>query len=172
MTIRRILSPMSKKSVYLETSFISYLAARPSRNLVTAAHQTITHDWWENRRHDFDLFISELVIIEAQRGDPQAAEQRLAITKDLPLLDLSIETEHLTEALLQHHAVPKKAVEDAAHIAVTCVSGVDYLLTWNCKHIANAQCFRAIEEVCAEQGYISPIICTPDELLGGLPDVE
>ncbi len=168
--IKRIIPSMSKKSVYLETSFISYLTARPSRNLVTAAHQAITHEWWEMRRDRFELFISELVIIEAQRGDANAAERRLAALEGLPLLNLTVETEHLTEALLHHHAVPEKAVEDAAHIAVACASGMDYLLTWNCKHIANAECFRAIEDVCAEHGYLSPIICTPDELLGVNPN--
>ncbi len=166
------MASMSKKSVYLETSFISYLTSRPSQSLVAAGHQLITRNWWENRRDDFNLFISELVILEAKKGDPTAAEQRLAVTEDLALLDLSEQAESFANLLLSHQAVPKKAVEDAAHIAVACVGNIDYLLTWNCKHIANAQCFKAIEELCSEQGYVSPVICTPAELLGDDYDLE
>ncbi|MBX2807507.1 MAG: type II toxin-antitoxin system VapC family toxin [Cellvibrionaceae bacterium] len=161
---------MSKKNVYIETSFISYLTSRPSRNIIMAGHQAITHDWWEDCRYRFNLFISELVIMEAQRGDEVAAQQRLNALEGLPLLDLSVQAEHFAELLLLHHAVPQKAAEDAAHIAVCCVAGVDYLLTWNCKHIANAQCYRAIEELCIAQGYIPPVICTPAELLGDIPN--
>ena len=163
---------MNKKSVYLETSFISYLTARPSRDIITAGHQAITHDWWDNRRHDFDLFVSELVFMEARRGDVTAAEQRVAAMENLALLDLSVQTETFANLLLSHKAVPEKAAEDAAHIAVACVSNIDYLLTWNCKHIANAQCYRAIEELCNDQGYKYPIICTPSELLGEDHELE
>lgn len=157
---------MSKKTVYLETSFISYLTSRPSRDLVTAAHQTITHEWWETRRQDFELFTSELVVLEAQRGHPDAAERRLTILNDIQALTLSAEAERFAEVLYQQHAVPEKAKEDAVHIAVACVNGIDYLLTWNCKHIANAECFKIIAQLCAEQGYASPTLCTPEELLG------
>lgn len=108
--------------------------------------------------------------MEAKRGDAGAARQRLSLLENLPLLDLSVQTESFAQLLLSHKAVPAKAAEDAAHIAVACVNGIDYLLTWNCKHIANAQCFRAIEELCFDQGYISPVICTPAELLGDAPD--
>lgn len=157
---------MDRKTVYLETSFISYLTSRPSRDLIVAGHQAITREWWDTRRQDFELFTSELVIIEAQRGDADAAEQRLAVLDDLDALDMSPEAEHFAGLLLSQHAVPEKAGEDAAHIAVACVSGMDYLLTWNCKHIANAERFRIIEQLCLEQDYTSPIICTPEELLG------
>ncbi len=157
---------MSKKSVYLETSFISYLTGRSSRDMLVATHQTLTQQWWASRRDDFNLYISELVILEAQRGDAEAAKRRIAILNELDSLDMSPEVEDFTALLLSQHAVPANAGEDAAHIAVACVSGMDYLLTWNCTHIANAECFKIIEQLSREQGYTSPIICTPEELLG------
>jgi predicted nucleic acid-binding protein len=155
-----------KKTVYLETSFISYLTSRPSTDLITAGHQAITRQWWEKRRHGFELFSSELVLLEAQRGDPAAVERRFAVLTDLVSLDVSPAAEHLAALLMTQHAVPEKASEDALHIAVASVNRIHYLLTWNCKHIANAECFDSIERVCTEQGYTSPILCTPEELLG------
>ena len=160
------MAPMDKKSVYLETSFISYLTSRPSRDLIAAGHQAITRRWWEKRREQFELFISELVVLEAQRGHPEAAQRRLEVLSDIDALDISMEAEEFTLSLLKEHAVPEKAGEDAAHIAVACVSGIDYLLTWNCKHIANAESFKLIDRLCTDRGYRSPIICTPEELLG------
>lgn len=155
-----------KKSIYLETSFISYLTASPSRDVVIAGHQAATHEWWEKRRQEFELYLSEVVIAEAQRGDVQAVAARLAITKSLPLLEVNARASELTKCLLKHKAVPEKAIEDAAHIAIACVHGMDYLLTWNCKHIANAESYKAIERVCESQHYDPPVICTPTEFLG------
>ena len=117
------------------------------------------------------MYASELVRLEARRGDPQAADRRLAVLDDASIntLKLTAETEEFTQLLLSQHAVPEQAGEDAAHIAVACVNGIDYLLTWNCTHIANAECFTIIEQLCLAQDYISPIICTPEELLGVHP---
>jgi hypothetical protein len=159
-----------KASVYLETSVISYLAARPSRDLIVAAHQQITVEWWEVR-DSWELSISALVVSEAGSGDGEAAGRRLALLQRLPLLTLNDAALDLTEQLLAKAALPAKAREDALHIAIAAVHGMDYLLTWNCKHIANAVKRPTIEAVCETSGYRPPIICTPEELLGDR-DVE
>jgi hypothetical protein len=133
--------------------------------LVVAAHQQITQEWWQLRRHDFDLFISQLVIQEAGAGDESAARRRLQTVVDIPLLKLSEEAVAFAEKLVREGPMPQKAVEDALHIAVATLNGMDYLLTWNFKHIANATMRYKIERVCRLAGYEPPIICTPQELL-------
>ena len=132
-----------KPKVYLETTIVSYLTARPSRDLVVAAHQQITQDWWTNRRSDFDLHASQLVIQEASVGDAQMAQSRLAALDQIPLLGVN-----------------------ALHIAIATAHGMDYLLTWNCKHIANAEMQGGVAVICRASGYEPPVICTPEELLG------
>ncbi len=154
---------MSK--VYLETTVISYLASRPSRDLVLASHQQITHDWWETRREQFDLFVSELVAREAGAGDPTAAERRLETISSLPLLELNREALALADAFVSRGALPQTAAEDALHIALATVHGMDYLLTWNCTHIANAAIRYKLGELCYAHDYELPVICTPEELM-------
>ena len=155
-----------KPKVYLETTIISYLAARPSRDIIIAAHQELTNEWWENRKRRFDLYVSQLVIQEAKAGDKEAARKRLDILEPIPLLELNDKVISLAR-ILMNEAIPPKAVEDALHIAVAAIHGMDYLLTWNCKHIANAEKEHAIAEVCRSNNYEPPIICTPEELMGG-----
>jgi len=152
-------------NIYVETTVFSYLAARPSRDLRVAAHQQVTAEWWDSRRHEFELFISQLVVEEASAGDPGAASRRGEYLEDLTLLELSTIALALTERLLGDGAVPTAATEDALHIAVAAVHGMQYLMTWNCKHIANAATRSRIEVVCNEAGYDMPVICTPEELL-------
>jgi predicted nucleic acid-binding protein len=161
-----------KESVYIETTVISYLTAWLSRDLIRAAHQQITQEWWQNRRDDFELFISEFVINEAGSGDKEAAEQRLAALDGIVLLDVNSEVENLAKSLITEKALPTKAATDALHIAVASVHGINYLLSWNCKHIANAEMQEIIGKVCTKNGYKCPIICTPEELLGGKYDLE
>jgi len=161
-----------KESVYIETTIISYLTAWLSRDLIRAAHQQITQEWWHRRRNDFDLFISEFVINEASAGDPLAAQNRLEALTGLPLLDINADVESLANSLIAEKALPPKAVTDALHIAVASVHNINYLLSWNCKHIANAEMQSAIELVCEMKSYRCPIICTPEELLGGKYDLE
>ena len=156
---------MSSK-VYIETSVISYLAARPSRDLITAAHQQLTQEWWQNRRAHFDLYASQLVIQEAGAGEAEMAHKRLALLEQLSLLDLSEASVKLGRALVANGPIPEKAAVDALHIAIATVHGMDYLLTWNCKHIANAEMQTAVTAVCRSDGYEPPVICTPEELLG------
>lgn len=155
---------MEKPAIYVETSVVSYLVARPSRDLIVAAHQQLTVEWWRNQRQEYDLFISQIVIDEARAGDPEMAAKRMAAIEDLSLLEINEDVTHLADGLVESRAVPKNAALDALHISVACVGGVDYLLTWNCKHIANAKMRNAIEKTCLSAGYATPIICTPEEL--------
>jgi predicted nucleic acid-binding protein len=154
-----------KRKVYIETSVISYLTARPSKTILGAAHQQITFAWWE-KRSEYELLISESVLRECSAGDPDAARQRLAIVADLPLLLITEEALQIAEALVVRGIVPVKAAEDALHIAVATVHGVDYLLTWNCRHIANPEIQRSIALYLEEVGLCLPFVCTPEELLG------
>ena len=151
--------------VYLETTFVSYLTARPSRDLIVAAHQQITHDWWDYRRKDYELGISQLVVQEASAGDPQAAQERLDVLATMTLLEITEEAVALAEELVRAGALPEKADNDALHIAIAAVHGVPYLLTWNCRHMANATIRSQIEIICAGKGYKAPVICTPEELM-------
>ena len=152
--------------IYLETTIISYLAARPSKDLITAAHQQVTHDWWQNRRLDFDLFSSQLVIQESSAGDAAVAKKRLQLLSDISLVQVNVDCVSLGRALVERGPIPEKAAVDALHIAIATVHGMDYLLTWNCKHIANAEMQTAVNRICRSAGYEPPVICTPEELSG------
>jgi hypothetical protein len=154
-----------KPKVYLETTVPSYLTAWTSRDLVLAAHQQVTHEWWKNRREAFDVFISQLVLQEAAAGDAEAAARRLELLRDLPHLALTDAVARFAEELLREIPLPERAALDALHIAVAAVHGMDYLLTWNCKHIANAIYQPRIGSICRAAGYEPPVICTPEELL-------
>lgn len=132
-----------KAKVYVETTIPSYLAARPSRDLLVSAHQQITRDWWESRCSAFELYASELVLQEIGVGDALLANRRLELLADVPLLAFSSETLDLAEDLIAVGPIPRKAAGDAAHIAIATVYGCEYLLTWNCRHIANAELHRA-----------------------------
>jgi hypothetical protein len=154
-----------KPRVYLETTIPSYLTAWPSRDVVMAGHQQTTREWWETRRRDFDLFVSQFVVDEASLGDADAARRRLESLADVPLLDVSDEIYALASELVRGVPLPAKAAADSLHIAIATVHGLDYLLTWNCAHIANATLRGRIETVCRDAGYEPPIICTPEELL-------
>lgn len=152
-------------SVYIETSVISYLIARPSRDIVVAGHQQTTRDWWQTRQAAFAVYASELVIREARGGDPQAAAERLAILETIELVEVSSEALTLANQLVTDAAIPQKAIADALHVATAVTSGIDFLLTWNCKHIANAIMRGRIERICRASGYEPSIICTPEELM-------
>lgn len=153
-----------KSKVYVETSVISYLAARLSNDLRAMANQNATVEWWETQRSKFDLVISEFVIAEASLGHPEAAKRRLAAMDGIMELKATEEIRALGKAFIRHNALPAKAEVDAYHVAVAAVNGIEYLLTWNCAHIANAHTRPKIEATCKALGYEPPIICTPDEL--------
>ena len=153
--------------VYLETSIVSYLAARPSRDLITAARQQITHEWWTHRRSAFEICVSELVVAEASAGDRDAAERRAQIIRDIQLLSIPDEAVALAEKLVEAAGLPTRAAADALHISIAACHGIDYLLTWNSTHIANAEFRPKVERACRDNGFEPPVLCTPDELMGG-----
>jgi hypothetical protein len=152
-------------SVYLETTIPSYLTAWRSPELVMAARQEITRDWWDSRRSEFDLFISQLVVDEASAGDSDAVARRLAVLEGIPLIEPQVGSDDLVEALIRELSLPNRATADAVHITLAVVNGIDFLLTWNCTHIANAANRATIEGVCESLGFVTPVICTPEELL-------
>jgi predicted nucleic acid-binding protein len=153
-----------KSKVYVETSIISYLTSRPSNDVRALANQSITQDWWEVERPKFDLVISEFVIAEASLGHQAAAQLRLAALKGLMVLEVNAAVGVLGSELIRQNALPARAETDAFHVAVAAVNGIEYLLTWNCTHIANAYTRPKIEATCRALGYEPPIICTPQEL--------
>jgi hypothetical protein len=162
-----------KPRVYLETSVVSYVTSPFSRDLIVAGHQQITAEWWAKHRKHFDVVVSDFVARECGRGDPDLAASRLALIAGYPTLELEEPIEQLAVALVEGGPLPRKAAGDALHIAFACSAGAAYLLTWNCKHIANAAMRPSIERICGAAGYTPPILCTPEQLMGpyvGRPD--
>jgi len=155
-----------KPKVYLETSFIGYLTSWPARDVVVLAHQQLTREWWETRRAFFELFSSEVVVAEAERGDEAAVRSRREILAATSRLSATPAAEALVPKLLNATGLPPKVFADMTHVALATVHGMQYLLTWNCRHIANAAILRFIVKTCREQGYEPPVICTPEELMG------
>lgn len=152
--------------VYVETTVVSYLTAPPSRDIVQAAHQQVTREWWD-RRGQFDLFVSQAVLAEAARGDVEAARRRMQSLAGIPVLAVGADVSAFAERLIEARAIPAKAALDAIHVAVAVLNGMDYLLTWNCAHIANAAVRGKIERACRDTGLQAPVICTPEELMEG-----
>ena len=154
-----------KPRLYMETSIVSYLTARPTLEPVMAGHQLATRDWWEKRRAKFEIFISRLVWQEASEGDPEAARRRLRILKPLRWLQIKKEAVELAKALLGRSLLPRNAAADALHIGLAATHGMHFLLTWNFTHINNAATEEAIKSACARQGFQCPVICSPEELM-------
>ncbi len=155
-----------KRKVYLETTITSYLMARRSRDLIMAACQELTREWWSCHQHDYLFFASQVVIRESSVGDPDAAARRLEFLRPFPLLEITGEVERLATRLVRDIPLPLKAQVDALHIALAAVHQMDYLVTWNCTHIANATLRTRLEAVCRSAGFPPPVVCTPQELLG------
>ena len=143
-----------KPTVYIETSVIGYLTSWPSGDLIVAARQKITRDWWRDAPAKYELIVSDVVLREAGTGDPQAVKDRLAALNGLPILPAARAAQDLVDALLAQAAVPSTEPEDAAHIALAVVNGIEYLVTWNFKHIANATMRLKINKVCSAAGYV------------------
>ncbi len=158
-----------KPIVYLESSVISYLTSRPNRDVIIAGRQATTLDWWENQRQRFELRISILVEEEISKGDPKAAKLRLETVADISSLTISDEATRIADLLLAKGAVPIGSEEDALHIGIAAAQGTDFLLTWNFKHINNAETKEAIIKLVESCGYKCPQLCSPEEL-GGMSD--
>jgi hypothetical protein len=155
-----------KLTVCLETTIPGFLTGRPSNDLILAGKQEVTRQWWEGRRMHYNLVISQFVIDEASGGDPDAAGKRLSVLENIPLLEIDGEVLDLTDRILATGIIPSKAATDAAHIAISARRDVDFLMTWNCTHIANAEIVAKIRVIVERAGYRCPVICTPHELLG------
>lgn len=153
------------KSLYIETSIPSYLTSRPSRDIRAAAWQSITQQWWEQFRNSYELFTSELVISEASGGNSVAAKKRLDSLFGITELFVDSEAEKLAEKLIAQGGFPSVAEVDALHVAIAAVQEIDLFLTWNCRHINNAEKKPIVRHICAKSGYMCPEICTPQELL-------
>ena len=153
-----------KKKVYVETTVVSDATALPTNDLTLAGRQMATREWWKTAADRFDLFVSSIVRREAAKGDADAAKRRLEALSSLPELELTVETSVLAQKLVEAKAVPAKFKEDALHIAIAAVSGMDYLVSWNFRHITNAQMIPKIKKVCSDNGYVCAEICTPQML--------
>jgi hypothetical protein len=160
-----------KPRAYLETTVVSYLTAWPSRDVVIAGHQQVTRDWWRTSTNRFDVLASELVVEEASDGDEAAARGRLDVLNSLRLLEASTDALALAGRLIESGVIPQEAADDALHLAIAAVNGIEYLVTWNCRHLANATRRAEIEAAIRAAGYEPPIICTPEELMEGDSDV-
>ncbi|MEW6606463.1 MAG: type II toxin-antitoxin system VapC family toxin [bacterium] len=155
---------MNKASLYLETTIPSYYTAWVSQNLIVAAHQAITQEWWQQEASKYDIYISQFVLDEAAAGDFEAAQRRLTFLNPFPLLEITPEVEALVQTIINSRLFPIKVIQDISHIAIASVHKMDYLLTWNCTHINHATTKENVRRICEAEGYLFPIICTPEEL--------
>jgi len=152
-------------TLYVETSIVSYLRSRPSAQVVAAARQLLTRKWWETERPNYELVTSQYVLDEAADGDAEVASRRLAALAGVPLLPVENAILTIADEILGKAILPRSASVDALHIAMVAHHQVDYLLTWNCSHIANARILPMVFDVLDGLGLSRPIICTPEELL-------
>jgi len=154
------------ETVYIETTIVSYLVASPSRDIILAAHQQLTRQWWQDQRPAYHCFVSGQTLMEAARGDVEQARLRLEALQGLPVLPITAEVENLADAILQSGSLPAGARSDAVHVSVATLAGVDFLLTWNCRHLANPHLQKQLRALMATRGLTLPEICTPIELGG------
>lgn len=159
-------SAITMATAYIETTIPSLYTGRPAQNLVEAARQNLTRVWWDHHRYEFDLVCSQTVLDECAEGDSEMARRRIELLEGIPLLDLTDNVVFIAEMLLANQIIPPKAADDAIHIAVASVHQIDYLVTWNCKHLANPRNWRRISDCVAEFGFRATVICTPEDLIG------
>ncbi len=155
-----------KSEVYIETTVVSYYTAWPSRDLVVAARQEVTRELWERLTTQFEPYVSALVLHEASQGDADAAQSRLKALTEMPVLEITDEVRQMAERLVTGRAVPEEYPEDALHIAIAAMNGMDFVLTWNFGHINNAFTRSIVRQVVENEGYRCPELCSPEELLG------
>jgi hypothetical protein len=156
------------ETVYIETSVVSLLVSEPSRDVVIAGNQQATRDWWEHRRGVFRCVTSDETLMESARGDGEQARRRLAALATMPTLPITADADNLAVEFLRTGSLPAAAKSDAIHLAVATIAHADYLLTWNCRHLANAQILRRLEREAVRSGWELPTVCTPPELMGEL----
>lgn len=153
------------ESVFIETTIPSYHVARRARDIVHAARQELTIEWWASRRSAYELYTSQPVLDEAARGEETMAVARIELLREIPLLTINEAVTSVAEKLIERGIIPERVADDALHISCAAVHGMDYILTWNCRHIANPHNQRRIRETLSAQGYEVPVICTPEEFL-------
>lgn len=158
-----------KKKLYVETTVVSYLTARPSRDLVIAGHQEATRELWPKLSGEYESFISALVFEEAGRGDAVVAAKRLEALKPFVMLDVDDEALMLAEKIIAGRGIPQEYPEDALHIALAAVNGVDVIITWNFAHLNNPFTRVMVRQIVENEGYQCPEICSPEEVLEGNP---
>lgn len=156
---------MSSPSVYVETTVIGHIAARQQSDIIVAARQLSSRRWWD-RRDRYRPVISQVVVDECSAGDAATANQRLELLAGIELLAVSAEARNLALELMARRGIPESEPRDALHVFTAAVHGIDFLMTWNFRHIANAGTRSRIEQICRDLGYTPPAICSPDELLG------
>ncbi|MBI4745216.1 MAG: type II toxin-antitoxin system VapC family toxin [Deltaproteobacteria bacterium] len=156
-----------KESIYIETSVVSYYVSKPSRDLIVLAHQQITWEWWPKAVKRFNAYISEVVVEEAAAGNKESAEKRLKELKGFSHLELTERVEQIAHIYMEKLTIPKKALRDAAHLAVASVHNIDYLVTWNCVHLANGEIIKRLLKLNEKLKIKTPVICTPEELMEG-----
>jgi len=154
-----------KKTIYLETTVVSYYTSKPTRDIIALAHQEVTRQWWPKAVERYDVYISEIVVEEAGLGDPEAARRRLNELEGFPHLELNDKVEEMAKVYIEKLEIPEKSLRDAAHLAVACVHNMDFLVTWNCAHLANGEIIGKLINVNKIFGIHTPIICTPEELM-------
>jgi predicted nucleic acid-binding protein len=157
-----------KMRIYIESTIPSYVVARPARDLIQAAHQQLSKDWWDLEREKHELFTSQVVLDEIACGEAAMARKRLDLMANVPILPVNSEAEALTQAILDSGLLPVGADRDAAHIALATVYDLDILLNWNCRHISNAAIQSRLRDIAARAGFNLPVLCTPAELTGEL----
>jgi predicted nucleic acid-binding protein len=156
-----------KEKVYIETSIVSYLISKSNRDIVISAKQELTKEWWNEYSGLYKMFVSDLVINEISQGDPLYSKQRLKIVNKIPILETTEQAINIAKVITDKKILPVKATDDILHIAIAITHGIDYLLTWNCKHIANAHIIKSIESIAKQFNKQIPVLCTPLEILGG-----
>jgi len=161
-----------QQTVYIETTIVSYLTARPSRDLIVAAHQQVTREWWDEPRKKYLAVISPVVLDEASKGDADAAERRMGILRELTVLDANPEIEDLAMRLRDALGLPEAKEMDAFHLAYAIFHRVDCFVTWNCAHFANPVTERRLIDYCTESRLWLPVICTPEEMMAGEGDLR
>lgn len=159
-------------TVYVETSIIRYLRQKPSTQVVLAARQLLTHQWWNDERSHYQLVASQFVIDEASAGDPTLAAERLQLLAGIPLLPLDPVIADIADEIMSRAILPEKARTDALHIATVAHHRIQYLLTWNCRHIANARILPRIHDVLIDLLIPVPVICTPEEMVGNDSEID
>ena len=157
-----------KKTVYIESSVVSYLTAKSSRDLVIAAYQQITREWWNSESTKYDCFVSDFVFDEISRGDSNAASERMKAIENFKKLSLNQTVLDLAKHYEKGLGIPEKSKLDLYHLAISVGNGMDYILSWNFKHIANAFIREKLFEINSALGLRTPTICTPEELIGGI----